>query len=119
LLTSKVWIYRLYEQFDGAAPQYRKGYWKNVFDTDEAKQLFELPLNHKRFVFDVPAKREHVWSRITSKSYIAILDQERLDELHQQVEQVLEDPKYQLPKNGSQDEFIYCHDSDMYWCYKK
>ncbi|KAF1806379.1 S-adenosyl-L-methionine-dependent methyltransferase [Mucor lusitanicus] len=109
----------LYQVYDGAAPQYRMGHWKKVFDTEDAQALYTLPLQHKQFIFDVPAKRDHIWPRIMSKSYIAILDQERCDKLHQDVEAVLEDPQYKLPKSGSEEEFIYCHDTDMYWACKK
>lgn len=109
----------LYEIHDGSAPQYRRGYWKNVFDTQEAQELYALPLQHERFVFDVPAKRDDIWARIMSKSYIAILDQDDREKLHQDVEAVLQDPQFKLPKNGSEEEFIYCHDTDMYWAFKK
>ncbi|KAI8642889.1 S-adenosyl-L-methionine-dependent methyltransferase [Parasitella parasitica] len=109
----------LYEVYDASAPQYRMGYWKNVFLTRAAQELYALPLQHRRFTFDVPAKRDHIWPRIMSKSYIAILDQDSREKLHQDVKTVLEDPQHSLPENGSDQEFIYCHDTDMYWTYKK
>ncbi|CEP12932.1 hypothetical protein [Parasitella parasitica] len=109
----------LYEVYDGSAPQYRMGYWKDAFLTKEAQELYTLPLQHKRFTFDVPAKRGHIWPRIMSKSYIAILEQDKREKLHQDVEAVLQDPQYGLPETGSDQELIYCHDTDMYWAYKK
>jgi SAM-dependent methyltransferase len=117
------WVSRLrhlYEAFDGSAPQYRMGCWKKVFETEEANKMYKLPLEHKRFDFDTLAKRKDVWTRITSKSYIAILDKEQQDELRTKVEQVLDDRQHGLPnKDDDQTEFIYPHDTDMYWCYKK
>lgn len=103
----------MYEAYDGAAPQYRKGYWKQVFEIEEAKELYKLPLQHKQFMYDVPANVEDIWPRILSKSYIAILDQETRDKLHAEVQKVLDD---ELPKEGT---IIYRHDTDMYWCQKK
>lgn len=112
----------LYEQFDGAAPQYRKGYWKKAFESPEASAMYDdlPPLKHKRFEFDTLAKRGDIWTRILSKSYIAILDDEKKEALRKNVEAVLEDPQYALPKNGDlETTFTYPHDTDMYWCYKK
>lgn len=110
----------LYQAFDSTAPQYRYGHWKNVFETDEAKQMYKLPLEHEQFVYDTQAKRGDVWTRITSKSYIAVLDKQEQDTLKEKVEQVLDDPQYSLPAKGDdQTVFIYPHDTDMYWCYKK
>ncbi|KAI8972274.1 hypothetical protein BDB01DRAFT_810712 [Pilobolus umbonatus] len=51
------WVRRLrdyYEVYDGTAPQYRKGTWKHVFNTEETEALFH-PLQHRRFPFDTPA----------------------------------------------------------------
>ncbi|KAG2228374.1 hypothetical protein INT48_009342 [Thamnidium elegans] len=106
----------LYEAYDGSAPQYRMGYWKNVFDTPEAKSTYQLPLQHKRFEFDSKVKRSDVWTRITSKSYIAVLDQIEQDKLQVKVEQVLNEYD-DIPKNDDE-LFIYPADTDMYWCYK-
>lgn len=98
----------LYEAFDDAAPQYRKGHWKHVFD--EAGDLYTTPLQHETFQYDTPAKKSDVWTRITSKSYIAILDKQTQEDLHEKVKRVIDE---------LDEEFIYPHDTDMYWCYKK
>ncbi|CAO3656467.1 unnamed protein product [Mucor hiemalis] len=117
------WVARmraLYQQFDGAAPQYRMGYWKRVFESPQATAMYDLPLQHRRFEFDTLAKRGDIWARIQSKSYIAILDNDARETLRDQIEAVLEDPQYGLPKNGDvETTFTYRHDTDMYWCYKK
>ncbi|KAG2204974.1 hypothetical protein INT47_002598 [Mucor saturninus] len=99
----------LYEAYDGSAPQYRLGYWKHVFN--EATDLY-TPLQHETFQHDTLAKKSDVWTRITSKSYIAILDNHTQDILHEKVQRVIDE--YQL-----EDEFIYPLDTDMYYCYKK
>ncbi|KAI8997548.1 S-adenosyl-L-methionine-dependent methyltransferase, partial [Pilobolus umbonatus] len=114
------WVRRLrdyYEVYDGSAPQYRKGTWKHIFNTEEAEALFH-PLQHKRFQFDTPAKRSDIWTRIQSKSYVAILDKKSQNQLHEDVEKVINDPQYNLPKDDNTP-FIYKHDTDMYWTSKK
>ncbi|KAI8081819.1 S-adenosyl-L-methionine-dependent methyltransferase [Gilbertella persicaria] len=110
-------IRKLYEKYDAGAPQYRKGAWRNVFETEEAKSLYTLPLQHKQFKNDFLVKREQIWSRILSKSYIAVLDQQEADALHKQIETTLD--KFDLPPRGSDQDIMYRHDTDLFWCYKK
>ncbi|KAI8373470.1 S-adenosyl-L-methionine-dependent methyltransferase [Choanephora cucurbitarum] len=103
---------KIYEMYDAKAPQYRKGNWKKIFETEEAKQLYTLPLQAKQFTNDYPVKREQIWSRILSKSYIAVLEQEETDKLHDLVESTLD--QFDLPSG----DVLYKHDTDLYWCYK-
>ena len=114
------WVFRiraLYQAYEDGAPQYRKGHWKKVFETNEAQALYTFPLQHQVFQFDTPAKRADIWTRVMSKSYIAILEEKEQEILKNDIENVLEDPKYGLPKNQDlQTELIYPHDTDMYWC---
>ncbi|CEI86247.1 hypothetical protein RMCBS344292_00690 [Rhizopus microsporus] len=105
----------LYEQYEKSAPQYRHGRWKNVFETDEAKSLYRLPLEHQQFANDTPVVRSTPWTRILSKSYIAVLDKGEQECLRQKVEKVLDD--YHLPKDDSEP-FILRHDTDLYYCQK-
>lgn len=53
-----------------------------------------------------------------SKSYIAVLDKEEADRLREQVEDTLDHPDFSLPKRHSQEDILYKHDTDLYWCYK-
>ncbi|KAG0747287.1 hypothetical protein G6F57_007487 [Rhizopus arrhizus] len=106
----------LYEQHELSAPQYRHGKWKDVFNTEEAKSLYTLPLQHQRFNNDIPTVRSLVWTRILSKSYVAILNEEEQEKLHQKVEKVMND--YQFPADDNET-FIYRHDTDLFWCQKK
>jgi hypothetical protein len=109
----------LYQAYDEAAPQYRKGRWTKVFQLDSVKELFELPLQHEQFEYDTVNKRDDIWTRITSKSYIAVLDKEEQHKLYEKIENVLEDPTYQLPKHDSHDTFTFPHDTDLFWCSSK
>ncbi|KAI8970524.1 hypothetical protein BDB01DRAFT_815123 [Pilobolus umbonatus] len=58
-----------------------------------------------------------IWTRILSKSYVAIVDKKSQNQLHEDVEKVINDPQYDLPKNDTP--FIYKHDTNMYWTSKK
>ncbi|CAO3653302.1 unnamed protein product [Cunninghamella echinulata] len=111
-------IRRLYEVYDASAPQYRKGRWKQVFETDEAKALFDLPFHIKKFEYPMPFVRDLVFPRIASKSYIAVLSDEEKEKLHQKIDQVLDTPEYGF-KTDDKGNFIYPHDTDLVWCQKK
>ncbi|KAI8980511.1 S-adenosyl-L-methionine-dependent methyltransferase, partial [Pilobolus umbonatus] len=113
------WVRRLrdyYEVYDGTAPQYQKGTWKHVFKTEKAEALFH-PLQHRRFPFDTPTKRSDIWTPIQSRSYAAIVDEKSQNQLHEDVEKVINDPQYDLPKDDTP--FIYNPVTDMYWTSKK
>ncbi|KAG1473601.1 hypothetical protein G6F56_000861 [Rhizopus delemar] len=113
------WIAKLrdeYEKYEESAPQYRHGKWKNAFDTEKARSLYQLPLQHKRFSNDIPAVRSNVWTRILSKSYIAVLDIEQQEKIKKNVEKIMSE--YSFPPNDNET-FIYAHDTDLFWCQKK
>ncbi|ORX61916.1 S-adenosyl-L-methionine-dependent methyltransferase [Hesseltinella vesiculosa] len=107
----------LYERYDEAAPQYRKGYWQQVFSEPTAAQLFRLPLTHQNFAYDMPCNKALVMPRIVSKSYIAVLPKDEQDKLATQVNAVLDNPSYGFTCDD-QGNFIYPHDTDLYWCEK-
>ncbi|KAG2189289.1 hypothetical protein INT44_004431 [Umbelopsis vinacea] len=116
------WIAKLrqiYEQHDVKAPQYRKGAWKKVFNTEEAGELFHLPLNHHQFTNDfLIAGKEVVWQRIKSKSYIAVMPPQEQEKLQQQVYAILDDPENGFIPN-SDGEFLFLHETDIYWAQRK
>lgn len=118
------WVARireLYQAYDSAAPQYRKNRWQNVFKLSSIHDLFQLPLQHQQFIFDTTdTKRNDIWTRVKSKSYIAVLDEQEQQKLFEKIDAVLEDPKYNLPKKDDNvNTFTFCHDTDLFWCYKK
>ncbi|KAI8093562.1 S-adenosyl-L-methionine-dependent methyltransferase [Halteromyces radiatus] len=109
----------LYEFYDAAAPQYRKNQWQNVWATKEASDLFNVPLQHKQFDYPMPFIRQRIFPRILSKSYIAILPKSEQDELEKKVNAVLNNPEYGFDADPVTGEFIYPHDTDLYWTQKK
>ncbi|CAO3650145.1 unnamed protein product [Cunninghamella blakesleeana] len=111
-------IRKLYEVYDAEAPQYRKGTWKKVFETDEAKSLFELPFHQKEFDYQMPFLRDLIYPRISSKSYIAILSDDKKEKLRQDIETVLDNPDFDF-KADKDGRFIYPHETDLVWCQRK
>lgn len=78
-----------YEGYDKDVPQFRKMTWRKVFETEEAKSLFELPYEYKIFTNDFWMPKENVWRRILSKSYISCLEKEEQEQLKLKVEALL------------------------------
>ncbi|KAI8334674.1 S-adenosyl-L-methionine-dependent methyltransferase [Chlamydoabsidia padenii] len=109
----------LYEVYDGAAPQYRKGTWKKVWGTSEAKSLFNTPLQHRRFDYNMPFAPDRIFPRILSKSYIAILTKEEQNLLEKNVNAILNDPNLGFVVDPQSGLVNYPHDTDLYWCVKK
>ncbi|KAG0185759.1 hypothetical protein DFQ28_008812, partial [Apophysomyces sp. BC1034] len=99
---------RLYEKYAEGVPGYRTGHWRQVFDTDEAKSLYDLPLEHIQVTNDFPTDKARAWSRITSKSYVAVLSEDELQKLKKDAFTVLDDPENGF--NG-----VYSHETDLVW----
>lgn len=60
----------LYEQFDIGVPQYRKGTWREVWQTDEARALFG-ELVPRAYTHTQTRTRAEIHQLVSSKSYIA------------------------------------------------
>ncbi|KAI8882508.1 S-adenosyl-L-methionine-dependent methyltransferase [Backusella circina FSU 941] len=104
----------LYETYDEGVPQYRKNNWRNVFETDEAKELFKLPFEERVFENDFLVPKENIWPRILSKSYISCLEKEEQDELEKKVNGMLKD--IPVDENGL---VLYPHDSRVVYFQRK
>lgn len=77
--------------YDSEVPQFRKMQWKNVFDTKEAKQLFELPYHYLTFKNDRLIQKSDIWRRALSKSYVSCLPLEEQTQLKQRIERIIKD----------------------------
>ncbi|KAF7724814.1 hypothetical protein EC973_000699 [Apophysomyces ossiformis] len=109
------WVAKLrqiYERYSDSVPQYFKGGWKKVFETEQANALYDLPLKYTVLSNDFPADKDTVWSRITTKSYIAVVSEDEREKLRQEIFAVLEDPEYGF-------DGIYPHETDLYWASKR
>ncbi|CAO3594326.1 unnamed protein product [Absidia cylindrospora] len=115
------WVEELrnvYEEYDGAAPQYRKNHWQKIWGTKEADELFDTPLKHHQFDYSMPFLRKNIFPRILSKSYIAILPKDEQDKIEKKVNAVLDDPSFGFTTDAT-GAFIYPHDTDLYWTQRK
>lgn len=82
----------LYEKYDEGIPQYRKNKWKLAFE--ECDNLFNKNLNTKIFKNSTYLPVDFIWSRILSKSYIAILPSNEKEALKVNVDLILK--KYEM-----------------------
>ncbi|KAG0182330.1 hypothetical protein DFQ29_004570 [Apophysomyces sp. BC1021] len=105
------WVAKI-RQYDDCAPQYRKGHWRQVFDTDEANVLYDLPLEYMQVTNDLPTDKDRAWRRITSKSYVAVLSEEERQKLKKDVFAIFDDPE-----NGF--DGTYPHETDLIWTRKR
>ena len=79
----------LYEPYDAAVPQYRKGEWEQVFYEGNAASIFELPIMKKRFKTEMLVTQSQMIDRVESKSYITALPQDELNSLKSKLRQLL------------------------------
>ena len=63
-----------YEPYEDGAPQYRHMAWKAMYDTPAFRTHFE-PLEEVRIARVLPTTKEGVLQRVSSKSYISVLDE--------------------------------------------
>ncbi|KAF5392395.1 hypothetical protein D9757_001544 [Collybiopsis confluens] len=69
----------LYEKYEGGSPQFRLGLWRVTFDSPIYSTLFKSQVE-QAFEWSIPTTVEAVLERVTSKSYIAILAQDKKEE---------------------------------------
>lgn len=107
----------VYEEYDEAAPQYRKGRWRQVFETDDAKALYKLPLEQVQFTNDYLASRDDVIRRVFSKSYIAVISDDEKTKLREKFINECLIPEHGFEPNGD-GYVLYPHDTDLVWAPK-
>ncbi|KAI8905622.1 S-adenosyl-L-methionine-dependent methyltransferase [Gorgonomyces haynaldii] len=94
-------IRSIYEQYEQGTPQFRLGLWRKIFETKETKQLFG-PLEEVKFKHQISVKRDMIWQRVLSKSYIQVLDTKEQESAKTRIEATLDE---HLPK--CQAEIVY------------
>ncbi|ORZ00960.1 S-adenosyl-L-methionine-dependent methyltransferase [Syncephalastrum racemosum] len=116
---SSPWVAKLrdvYELYDGNAPQYRKGKWKDVFEIPETAELYRVPIQHQWFKNETLATKDKVMKRVFSKSYMAILPEETKKSVADKMETIL------VPDNGfitNDQGFVrYPHDTEVAYIQK-
>ncbi|OQS00292.1 hypothetical protein THRCLA_06057 [Thraustotheca clavata] len=97
------------EAYDGVAPQYRTGKWKQVFEN--STDLFG-PLQHTRISRTIPvASTEQIWLRVLSKSYVTMSTPEVQAKIKEDVMKVLENAQFERNDQG---EILYPYVTDIY-----
>lgn len=81
----------LYEPYDFAVPQYRKGEWEKAFGVSDEKtqNLFEIPLIKKTFQTEMLVTQANMMNRVESKSYITALPKDELKSLRKKMHHIL------------------------------
>jgi len=72
------------------APQYRSMGWMKAFDTPEAKEFFELPLQHWDYKWTRTITDEGIWNFIRSLSFINRLSPQEKEVLKGHVEEYIQ-----------------------------
>ncbi|KAG0882869.1 hypothetical protein G6F15_006474 [Rhizopus arrhizus] len=90
---------KLWEEYELAIPLHHDNHWQKIFDTEQAKELYQLPLQHKQWPLDVSVTHNSLWLRIMSKSYVAILDDGKQKKLKKDFENLL--TEYGIPQDGT------------------
>ncbi|PPQ83350.1 hypothetical protein CVT25_003989 [Psilocybe cyanescens] len=79
----------LYEIHEQGTPQFRHEKWRATFDTPSYQKAFELP-KEKQWTYTLQGTKESVVDRTSSKSYIAILPEEKKRELQEEIRKIID-----------------------------
>ncbi|WVF66620.1 hypothetical protein IAT40_001360 [Kwoniella sp. CBS 6097] len=84
-------IRKAYQPYDLGSPQYYKGWWRKMFDTEAYKELFEKK-EEVSFDWDVGMNEDQVIDRIFSKSYLtsAHLPADKRTELEAEIRRIVQ-----------------------------
>ncbi|GAA5867860.1 hypothetical protein JCM3774_005887 [Rhodotorula dairenensis] len=85
------WIAQIrekYEQFEQDTPQYRHGYWRSIYSTDEYAQNFTAP-TESHYKRALPTTEDLVVDRVFSKSYITALSDSEREHLGNEIREVV------------------------------
>ncbi|KAI8612534.1 S-adenosyl-L-methionine-dependent methyltransferase [Chytriomyces sp. MP71] len=110
-------IRALYEMKEQGTPQYRLGLWKRVFEEDEVRTMFDLPLQSAHFEH-VVADKEAIWNRVLSKSYVSALSSGQQEDLRAKVMAVLEASDVEI-EYDAEGHLLYPYKTDVFVTFKK
>ena len=79
-----------YEAYEQGMPQYRLGWWRQLFETAEYKDNFE-PAQQFDFLTERETSEQGVVDRVLSKSYITAQSQETQAQIAENVKKILKD----------------------------
>lgn len=77
------------EVHEQGTPQFRHGYWRQTFETPAYKENFE-PHSEKVWEYSIQGTKESVVDRASSKSYIAVLPDEKKNEVQNKIRSIID-----------------------------
>ncbi|KAK9479032.1 S-adenosyl-L-methionine-dependent methyltransferase [Lipomyces japonicus] len=80
-------------KYDEGLPQFRKSWWKEVFQTPEAARLFKFPYQEETHFWTFQVPKESVWHLWETKSYITKLDDVEKSKVKAQVDDIVKEAK--------------------------
>lgn len=80
----------LVEIHEKGTPQFRHGYWRQTFDTVSYQKCFQ-PHEQKSWNYHIQGTRESVVDRASSKSYIAVLPQDKKATVQNAIRKIVDD----------------------------
>lgn len=100
------------EVHEQGAPQYRLGLWRQAFDTAAYPNAFHPP-QEQSWSVPLPATRDVVIDRASSKSYITILADEERAKLQKDLAAIVERGDVKVWINESEGVFEYPYKTDV------
>jgi len=111
-------LIQMYLKYEGDAPQYHKGKWREPFEDPLASKLF-TPLQDAHDHWTMKSDLDLIWLRILSRSYISALDKEIQDSLKKDTVTFLREnvPEFN-PNLGGKDsnQVEIPMVTDVFWC---
>ncbi|KJA14644.1 hypothetical protein HYPSUDRAFT_72456 [Hypholoma sublateritium FD-334 SS-4] len=111
-------IREIIEKHEHGAPQFHHGHWRQTFDTVSYQKYFQ-PHEQKSWNYHTQGTRESVIDREFSKSYIAVLPQDKKATIQDPARKVVDDGAEKVWINESEGIFEYPYKADVLIAYKK
>ncbi|KAJ7046828.1 S-adenosyl-L-methionine-dependent methyltransferase [Mycena alexandri] len=100
------------EQYEQGSPQYRLGKWRQAFDTESYQKAFEPP-QEQTFIAPLQATADIVVDRACSKSYMAILPEDEIAKVRQDLAAIVNRGEGKIWINESEGIFEYPYKTDV------
>jgi len=121
---SESWAKLLHDMADRFSqeedPKYTSGKWKEVFETPEAKQLFDLPYRSHHFVhYQENMDLQTIWQRIESRSFVSIQTEEIRAAFRKEIESFLKEKIPETFGEGGSGVISFPYITDLVFCQRK
>lgn len=100
------------ERYEQGSPQYRLGHWRQAFDTAAYQKAFEPP-QQQTWSAPLSATLDIVVDRACSKSYMAILPDEEISKVREELTAIVNRGEDKVWINESEGIFEYPYMTDV------